>query len=188
MPWPAQGGASRPRAGPVAAPALTVSAGPKDNLASYAGLKVAKPGDVIVIANGGFDGCAAVGDIYVGMARNAGAVGCVTDGMARDVAGIEEVGIPVFARGITPNSPFKNGPGTVGLPISVGGVAVHAGDIVFADEDGVVVVPLASVERVLPVLEKVKAKEVEMSAWVEGGATTPEWLEDVLAGPDVEWL
>jgi len=167
-------------------PAVTVQAGPKDNLASYAALRVAKPGDVLVITNGGFEGCAAVGDIYVGLASNAGAVACVTDGMARDVAGIEKVGIPVFARGTTPNSPFKNGPGAVGLPISLGGVAVAPGDIVVGDEDGVVIVPLAGMDRVLPALEKVKEREAQMEAWVTRGMTAPPWLDDLL-GSGVDW-
>ena len=166
--------------------AVTVQAGPKDNLASYAALRVVKPGDVLVITNGGFDGCAAVGDIYVGLAYNAGAVACVTDGMARDVAGIEKVGIPVFARGTTPNSPFKNGPGAVGLPISLGGVPVAPGDVVVGDEDGVVIVPLAEIDRVLPALEKVKEREAQMEAWIKGGMTAPPWLDDLL-GSGVDW-
>jgi len=167
-------------------PAVTVQAGPKDNLASYAALQVAQPGDVLVITNGGFDGCAAVGDIYVGLARNAGAVACVTDGMARDVAGIEQVGIPVFARGTTPNSPFKNGPGAVGLPISLGGVPVTPGDIVVGDEDGVVIVPLTGVDRVLEALERVKEREAQMEAWITEGRTAPPWLDDLL-GSGVDW-
>lgn len=167
-------------------PALTVQAGPKDNLASYAALRVAEPGDVILITNGGFDGCAAVGDIYVGLARNAGVVACVTDGMARDVAGIDKVGIPVFAHGITPNSPFKNGPGAVGMPISLGGVAVSAGDVVIGDEDGVVIVPLAGVTGVLEALAKVKKREAQMEAWIAEGMTAPPWLDDLL-GAGVDW-
>jgi len=110
--------------------ALTVDACPRDNLAAWAALELAKPGDVILITNGGYLGSSVVGDLYVGMAKNAGVAGIVTDGVVRDLTGINSVGIPVFARGICPNSPWKNGPGSVGLPIVIGGVTVKAGDIV----------------------------------------------------------
>jgi len=64
-----------------------------------------------------------------------------------DIDGIEDVGIPVYARGLTLNSPEKHGPGEIGLPISLGGESVAAGDVVVGDRDGVVVVPLASLDE-----------------------------------------
>ncbi len=169
-------------------PALTVYAGPRDNLAPLAALKFAKPGDVLVIATEAYEGAAVVGDNLITMARNVGIIACVTDGMVRDVPGLEEVGIPVFARGVTPNSPWKNGPGTVGLPISIGGVSVSPGDIVFGDGDGVVVVARVSLDEFLPALETVKAKEKEMEAQVNGGLGAPGWLDEAFAEKGVDWI
>jgi 4-hydroxy-4-methyl-2-oxoglutarate aldolase len=169
-------------------PALTVYAGPRDNLAPYAALRFAKPGDVLVIATEAYEGAAVVGDNYIGMARNLGIVACVTDGLGRDVPGLDEVGIPVFARGVTPNSPWKNGPGTVGLRVSIGGVSVDPGDIVFGDGDGVIAVPLASLDAFLPALETVKAREKEMEAKVKGGLGAPGWIEETFAEKGVDWL
>lgn len=168
-------------------PVLPVQAGPKDNLATYAALAVARPGDVVLITNGAYDACAAVGGIWMGMAANAGIAGCVTDGAARDLAELEATGVPVFAAGTSPNSPFKNGPGAVGLPISLGEVAVAPGDVALADEDGVVVVPLATLDRFLEAVADVQRREAEMSAWVADGMTAPPWLEGLLASPAVEW-
>ena len=88
------------------------------------------------------------GDVMLGMARNAGIVALVTDGMVRDIDGLDGVGIPVFARGLTPNSPFKDGPGEIGLPIAIGGVIVEAGDLIVGDQDGVVVVARSVAEAV----------------------------------------
>src|SRR3712207_1246081 len=93
------------RAHRFAGVALTVDAGPRDNLAAWAALSVAKPGDVLVITTGGYEGAAVTGDLMVGMARNAGIVAVVTDGLVRDLDGLDAVGIPVFAAGVTPNSP-----------------------------------------------------------------------------------
>ena len=97
--------------------ALPCHAGPADNLAVFAALQVIEPGDVVVAAADGFRGTAVTGDLLLGMARNLGAVAFVTDGCVRDIAGIEAVGLPCFATGVTPNSPARNGPGTVGLPV-----------------------------------------------------------------------
>jgi len=168
--------------------ALTVDAGPRDNLAAWAALEIALPGDVILIRTGEFRDSSVVGDIYVGMARNAGVVAIVTDGVVRDVPGIIAVGIPVFACGVSPNSPWKNGPGRVGLPIAIGGVAVDAGDIVVGDQDGVVVVPRLAALAAADELKSVLAKEAKMEQGVKAGLTVPAWLEDALKAKGVTYV
>ena len=123
--------------------ALTCDAGPADNLALVAALKSVQPGDVIVAATGNYAGCAITGDLVLGMARNCGAVGFVTDGCVRDLVGIRTVGLPCFCIGVTPNSPARSGPGTVGFAVTIAGHPVASGDVIVADQDGVVVVPQA---------------------------------------------
>ena len=91
--------------------ALTCDCGPNDNLALAAAIARSEPGDVIVAATGGFTGAAVVGDLLLGIARNRGVVGFVTDGMVRDLVDLEALGMPVFAMGVTPNSPGRRGPG-----------------------------------------------------------------------------
>ncbi len=156
--------------------ALPVDAGPRDNLAAWAALRLARPGDVLVITTGGFEAASVCGDILIGMARNAGIQAVVTDGMVRDRSGIDAVGIPVFAAGISPNSPQKAGPGSVGLPVMVGGVRVAAGDIVRGDEDGVVVIPSAQIAVTLESLAEVRAKEAAMEEKVAAGVPVPDWI------------
>lgn len=166
----------------IAGTALTVQSAARDNLAPYAALRYARPGDVLVIATGGWLGGSVAGDILAGMARNAGIAAIVTDGLVRDIQGLREVGLPIFARGLSPNSPGKTGPGSVGLPVSLGGEVVTPGDLVLADEDGVVVVPREQAETVLAAIEGVRAKEARMEAAVQAGARAPDWLDGVLEG------
>ena len=168
--------------------ALTVQSRPVDNLAPYAALKFARPGDVLMIATGACETTAVLGDILLGMARNAGIVAVVTDGLVRDVAGIREVGLPTFAVGLTPNSPFKDGPGSVGLAIALGGVTVDPGDIVVGDADGVVVVPRRESRAVAAALAEVATKEQTMDAAVAGGASYPAWLDEILASARISYL
>jgi len=126
--------------------------------------------------------------VLLGMARNAGIVALVTDGMVRDIDGLNAVGIPVFARGLTPNSPYKDGPGEIGLPIAIGGVIVDAGDLVVGDQDGIVVVARAQVDAVAKDVQAVAAKEKTMDGWVRDGAKVPPWLESTLADKGVRYV
>jgi 4-hydroxy-4-methyl-2-oxoglutarate aldolase len=157
--------------------ALPVWTTARDNLAPYAAIKFAKPGDVMLIATDEFEAASVIGDIIIGMMKNAGIVAAVTDGLVRDVPGIIEVGIPIYARGVTPNSPFKHGPGTIGLPIALGGQRVEPGDLVVGDGDGVVVVPRWRVRELLAELPAIREKEAQMEKLVKSGVTAPAWLE-----------
>ena len=168
--------------------ALPVWTTARDNLAPYAAISFAKPGDVMLIATGAYEGAAVIGDVVVGMMRNAGIVAAVTDGLVRDVQGIAEVGLPVYARGLTPNSPFKHGPGTVGLPIAIGGQAVEAGDLVVGDGDGVVIVPRWRIAEAAAELAAIRDKESGMDALVKSGATSPSWLAARLTGDGVRYV
>jgi 4-hydroxy-4-methyl-2-oxoglutarate aldolase len=124
---------------------------------------------VLVAATGGSTAAAVTGDLLLGVARNRGAVGFVTDGLVRDLADLEALGMPVYALGLSPNSPGRRGPGTVGLPIVCGGRAIASGDVIVGDRDGVVVVPRALIEATLAALDRVKAVEAAMSERVRGG-------------------
>ncbi|MEZ5843651.1 MAG: RraA family protein [Hyphomicrobiaceae bacterium] len=168
-------------------PALTVRSRPVDNLAPYAALKYAKPGDVLVVATDGAETASVMGDILLAMARNAGIVAAVTDGLVRDIAGINQVGIPTFARGLTPNSPFKDGPGEVGYPVTLGDIAIEPGDLVVGDIDGIVIVPRGRVAAVGAELAAIAEKEARMEAAVAAGARYPAWLDDVLTSPRVRF-
>lgn len=160
--------------------AVTCHCGPADNLALFGALDIAGRGDVIVAGTDGFKATAVTGDLVLGMARNKGVAGFVTDGLVRDIAGIEAVGLPVYCAGVTANSPARSGPGTVGFPLVLGDVVVNPGDILVGDRDGVVVVPLADAEAVLARLPGIRSAEQALEAKVKGGLQMPGFAEAVL--------
>ncbi|MBK1661283.1 RraA family protein [Paracraurococcus ruber] len=162
-------------------PALTAFAYPADVVGVFGALAEAQPGDVIVVANDSYTTTAVVGDLVIGMMRNKGVAAFVTDGLARDRAGIVATGLPTFAAGIIPASPAANGPGEVGAPVVCGGIPVRSGDIVVGDADGVVVVPVERAEAVLAALDAVRAAEAKAVAAVESGATETEKLRKIMA-------
>lgn len=167
---------------PFAGTALTCHCGPADNLALCAAVNQCAVGDVIVAATDGFTGSSVVGDLLLGIARNRGAMAFVTDGLIRDLSDIEALEFPCFATGVTPNSPARNGPGTVGLPVQCGGMRISSGDIIAGDRDGVVVVPRAAAHIVLERLKGVRSAEAEMLRKVRGGLTEVGFVAPLLAG------
>ena len=162
--------------------ALTCDCGPSDNLALNAAIAQCQPGDVLVVATGGFAGAAVVGDLLLGIARNRGAVGFVTDGLVRDIVDLEALKFPVYAMGVCPNSPGKRGPGSVGLPVVCGGRLVASGDIIVGDRDGVVSIPRARIAETLANLQKVRSAEAAMLERVRGGLKEVPFAANLLAG------
>jgi 4-hydroxy-4-methyl-2-oxoglutarate aldolase len=159
-------------------PALTAHSYPADIHGMVGAAMEAEAGDVICCTTDGFTGTAVIGDLAAGILRNKGVAAFVTDGLARDRAGIAATGLPLFAVGISPNSPASTGAGQVGAPIVLGGVAVSSGDIVVGDEDGVVVIPQGQAEAVLERLRAVRTAEKQAEASVKAGATSmPSWHE-----------
>ena len=164
-----------------AGPALTAYAYPADIVAMFGAIAEAAPGDVIVLGCDAFTGTAVIGDQAAGMMRNKGISAFVTDGLARDRAGILATGLPVYCMGIQPNSPALNGPGTVGAPVTLGGVHVRPGDVVVGDADGVVVVPADRLTEVLAALDQVRAAEAELERQVKAGMTLTDGARALVA-------
>ncbi len=129
--------------------ALTVLCRPGDNKGIHEALTMAGPGDVLVVAGGGDPSRALIGELIAHRAINRGVRGMVIDGAVRDVPALQEAGFPVWAVGSSPAGPYKSGPYRVSTDVALGGAVVHHGDIIVADSDGVVTVPLADAEDVL---------------------------------------
>ena len=169
-------------------PAVTCNCGVNDNLAILAALSVVQPGDVLVASTEGFEGAAILGDVLANLAHNNGVAGFITDGMVRDLEGLSEAGVPIFARGLNPNSCVKSGPGVVGAPIQVGGVKVASGDIVVADEDGVAIVPTAEIDVVSARLDQIESAEGELVKNVKSGLKQMASIEELLASDAVKYI
>ena len=132
----------------MAGPAFTVLA-VDDHLPVMAALAESAPGDVLVIATGGSER-AVFGELFATEARRRGLAGIVADGYCRDLRGLRQIGLPVFARGTTPRSGSTASRATSGATIAVGGVDVSPGDIVFGDDDGLLI---AAAERIAAALD-----------------------------------
>jgi regulator of RNase E activity RraA len=148
--------------------ALPVHVRSGDNLAIHRALDEAHPGDVLVV-NGQADTTRAVmGDLIGEIMVGAEMRGAVVDGAVRDVDALNGHGLSVYAREVSPAGPFKDGPGSVGYPVAVGGIVVAAGDLLIGDSDGVVVVPASKIEHVALQYETVLQFESELRSRIRG--------------------
>ncbi|MFF1829243.1 methyltransferase [Paenarthrobacter sp. NPDC058040] len=148
----------------LAGPAFTVWTRPGDNQGIHRALQLAQPGDVIVVAGGGDESRALLGELIGERAINLGIAGFALDGAARDAEALGEIGMPVFARAVTPAGPYKHGPSRLGTPVAFGGVPVMPGDIIIGDSDGVVVIPQDQAVAVADAAEAVFADETNRRA------------------------
>ncbi len=134
----------------VVGPARVVLMSQDDNLSVRKALEAPPaPGTVLVAAGGSASRTATIGGLMALEMQNAGIAGLVTDGLVRDSQEIRESGFSVWCRGVTPTASNKNGPALVGGLVTIGGTAIRDGDLVIADDDGVVIWPQARIHDLL---------------------------------------
>jgi regulator of RNase E activity RraA len=146
----------------LAGPAYPVRCAPGDNLMLHATIHRAPAGSVIVVQAGDQEFAVSGGNVCA-WAQRRGIAGFIVDGLIRDVGKVRELRFPVFSRGVIPIPGEKKGPGSLGESVTCGGVSVAPGDIVVADEEGIVVVPVAEAARLLAAAEAKAAKDAAMT-------------------------
>ena len=150
----------------VAGPAFTVKLAPGDNLMLHAAIYRAAPGSIMVVEAGDVDYAVAGGNVCL-VAQKHGIAAFVIDGVIRDLAEIRAHRFPVFARGVMPIPGGKDVITALNQPVRCGGVQVEGGDIVVADEEGVIVVPVSRADDVLRMAQARAAKDAAetLEAW-----------------------
>lgn len=162
--------------------AFTVKIPVGDNLVFLKAIKEAKPGDVLVVDAKGDTYRAIAGDFIVGLAQTLSINGIVVDGVIRDVVGVKQLNFPVFCKGTTVAASGKAGQGELNVPISCGGTAVHPGDIIVGDADGVVIIPKEHEQAILTkAAEKVKFDELRDQKVSGNRAEVINYLNDFLS-------
>ena len=134
---------------PLLGCAFTVKVPCGDNMLLHRALDLALPGDILVVDGQGCMERSLAGEIMVHYAISRGIAGIVVDGCLRDLAALREASIPIYCKGITPQGPYKNGPGEINVPVCCGHQVILPGDILVGDEDGIVVIHLEDAEEVL---------------------------------------
>lgn len=171
----------------MAGPALTVKARPGDNLMLHKALDMAQEGDIIVVSNECDRSQSLMGEIMAAYAKYTKKVGgIVLDGPIRDIKEISEMDFHLYCTGSTPGGPYKEGPGEINVPISIGNIAVMPGDIILGDADGVIVIPAKYAEEILEAsIEYAKTDAAKVEA-AKNGTANRNWVEESLKKKNTE--
>lgn len=180
----------RPMHGParLLGSTFTVKTRPGDNLIVHKALDMLEPGDALIVDAGGDTTNAVLGEIMMRIAIKNGATGIVVDGAIRDAAAFSEADFPCFARGASHRGPYKDGPGEIGVPVSVGGLIFRPGDVVVGDADGLLVVPLEEAEDVAEKVRKTVEKEATMMREIDEGTIDRSWIDRALKQRGCQWM
>lgn len=170
----------------VAGPARTVLCGQDDNLMVHAAVERIQPGEVLVLGMPQPAAVALIGELLAVQIRLRGAAGVLVDAAVRDVKPLRALGLPVWARWIRVRGATKQVVGRLDTPLTVGGAAIHPGDMVVLDADGGVCVPQARAAEVLRSAEARLEKETRLLELLHSGALTydlhglrEKWKEDL---------
>lgn len=165
---------------------FTVKTRPGDNLVVHKALDLIRPGDVLVIDAHGETVNAILGELMSLYGLSRGLSGIVVDGAIRDRHVLSEGKIPVFARGVSHQGPYKSGPGEIHSSIQIDGTVVNDGDLVVGDYDGLVFIPRDRIERTLELAEAVVEKEAGIREAIERGEWDRSWIDKSLQIVTVE--
>lgn len=170
-------------------PAYTVKLPAGDNLLLYYAIDHAKPGDILVISNEGFTERALCGEIMIGLAQKRGLGGLIIDGAIRDKEELKQLDIAVFAKASNPNGPYKNGPGEINTPIAIGNQVIFPGDIIYGDEDGIIVIPKDHISSVIEESKQIIIKESKMlSSIAETSSLDLNWVDEKIKSIDTKFI
>ncbi len=155
-------------------PALTVSCPPMDNLGIHRAIYLAQPGDVLVVrVGGGYEG-GYWGEIMTFAAQQRGIAGLVIDGCVRDRDLIDEMGFPVFSRGLAIHGTIKKEKGVINSPLMIGEILTNPGDLLVGDSDGVVLVPQSEISQAIEASQQREDKEDQYKKELAEGKSTLE--------------
>lgn len=166
---------------PLLGTAFTVRVPAGDNLMFHKAMDLAQPGDIIMIDAGGCCERAIFGELMTTYCKIRGIAGIIVDGCIRDYDGLSNMDFPVYAKGVSPNGPYKNGPGEIGTTISLGGQIVNPGDIVVGDGDGVVIIRPEDAALLIKKTQKVNEQEEKiMDTMNKDGTYLRPWVDEKL--------
>jgi len=146
-----------------------------DHLTVLKALTDARPGDVLVIDTRG-GRRAVAGELFATEAMNRGLAGLIVDGAVRDTATLRTLALPVYARVVTPMSGTTRTACDIQVAVQCGGVAVNPGEVIFGDDDGLIVASVEELERVVPIAEEIQSKELAALARMRNGDNLPDLL------------
>lgn len=170
--------------------AVTVLSHPGDNGMLHAAVEVCQEGDILVVTTTAPSTHGMFGDLLATSLMTRGVRGLIMDAAVRDTQDLREMGFAVWTRHVSCQGTVKNTPGSVNVPVAIDGIIITPGDIICADDDGVVLVERADAEMALQKSNERLDKETATRAKLEAGELGLDFygLRDKIAAMGVEWI
>jgi 4-hydroxy-4-methyl-2-oxoglutarate aldolase len=174
----------------IAGSAVTVSCAPGDNIMIHAAVEVIEPGDILIVATTSPSTNGMFGELLATSVIAKGCAGVVVDAGVRDIADLRRLGLPVWSRAVHASGTVKATPGSVNVPIVCAGATVGPGDVVVADDDGVVVVERERAAQVLQAARERLGRETEVRARLAAGELGVDFygFRERLEAMGVRWI
>ena len=160
----------------IAGPAVTAHCHPGDNLMIHLAVETCQPGDVLVVAMASANSDGMLGELLATSLRAHGVIGVVIDAGVRDVAALRAMQFPVWSRAISAQGTTKNAAGSVNVPVVCAGQLVRPGDVIVADDDGVVCVPAEAASGVAERAEQRSVREATIREKLAEGELSVDLL------------
>lgn len=168
--------------------AYTIKSVAGDNLLLYYAIANAQENDILVFSADGYENRAICGELMCSWAMKRKLGGIIIYGAVRDIEALGELNFPVYYKSVSPNGPYKNGPGEVNSTLAIGNQVINPGDLIIGDTDGIICIQKQNISQLKKDVELVQNKELKILEGIyKDGSFDIDWVYEKLDNNQIKY-